>query len=146
MTFSAFVMVGTGDGTGGLGRGRGESVAQAVVFAVNAAKKNLISLDMHRGCSVSHSATYKFKRSKVVVKACRTGYGIRASPEIRVALESFGLTDICVTTTGRKTNRQALYRALFKGLQTDIVTVEKMSKMLGKKYLDLHKFFYYKDE
>lgn len=146
MTFSAFVMIGTGEGTGGLGRGRGETIAQAVSVALNIAKKNLISIEMHRGCSVSHDATYKYKRSKVVIRACRTGYGIRASPEMRIALEAFGLRDICVVTVGRTTNRQALYRALFKGLQTDIRTIENLSKSLGKKYLDIHKFFYYKNE
>ena len=135
-------MVGTGTGTAGLGRAKAESVAEAVQIATNLAKKNLISIARHRGCTVSRTNLYKYKRTKVLVKACRTGYGIRSSPEMRVVLRAFGLTDMCVVTIGRKTNRQAMYRALFKGFQEDIRTPEEITKALGKKRFDIAAFYY----
>ena len=142
MTFSALVMIGTGHGTAGMGRARAETVSIAVQNATAVAKKSLISILRNRGCSISRDNIYKYKRTKVIVRACRTGYGIRASPEMRVMLQAFGLEDICVATVGRTTNRQALYRAIFKGLQHDVRTAPQMAKALGKKLFDLHAFYY----
>lgn len=142
MTFSALVMLGTGHGTAGMGRARAETVALAVQNATTVAKKSLISIMRNRGCTISRDNVYKYKRTKVIVRACRTGYGIRASPEMRVMLQAFGLEDICITTVGRTTNRQALYRAIFKGFQHDIRTAPMIAKALGKKLFDLHAFYY----
>jgi ribosomal protein S5 len=142
MTFSALVLIGTGKGTAGMGRSRAETVTLAVSNATAMAKKSLVSIIRNRGCSISRDNIYKYKRTKVVVRACRTGYGIRASPEMRVMLQAFGLEDICVTTVGRTTNRQAMYRAIFKGLQDDVRTAPMIAKALGKKIFDLHAFYY----
>jgi ribosomal protein S5 len=135
-------MIGTGHGTAGMGRARADTVGLAVTNATNVAKKSLISIVRNRGCTISRDNVYKFKRTKVIVRACRTGYGIRASPEMRVMLQAFGLEDICVATVGRTANRQALYRAIFKGLQNDIRTAPMIAKALGKKIFDLHAFYY----
>ncbi|XP_049850524.1 30S ribosomal protein S5-like [Schistocerca gregaria] len=142
MTFSALVMVGTGNGCAGIGRARGETVSVAIRAAVTNAKKNMISINRHRGCTVSRDNVYKYKRTKVIVGARRMGYGIQASPDMRLALKAFGLKDLFVTTTGRTGNKQALYRALFKGLQRDINTPSNIAKALGKKLFDIHAFHY----
>jgi small subunit ribosomal protein S5 len=145
-SFSALVMLGTGSATAGLGRGRGETVNRAIEKATIKARKNMFSIERYRGCTISSDLALKFKRTKVVMKAGRMGYGIKASPEMRVVLEAFGLTDVMVCTIGRKTNKQALYRALFRGLQDGIHTPEGLSRALGRKFFDVHKTFYYKHE
>lgn len=145
-SFSALVMLGTGAATAGLGRGRGETVNRAIEKATIKARKNMFSIERYRGCTISSDLSLKFKRTKVVMKAGRMGYGIKASPEMRIVLDAFGLTDVMVCTIGRKTNKQALYRALFRGLQLGINTPENLSRALGRKYFDIHKTFYYKHE
>lgn len=145
-SFSALVMLGTGSATGGLGRGRGETVNRAIEKATIKARKNIFSIERYRGNTISSDMTLKFKRTKVILKAGRMGYGVKAGMEMRTVLEAFGLTDVMVAVIGRKSNKQALYRALFRGLQTGIHTPEGLSRALGRKFFDIHKTFYYKHE
>jgi len=93
-------MVGTGQGAAGLGRGRGSTVAIATRVATERAYKNLIAIDRYRGNSITKDLYLKYKRTKVIIKACRMGWGIKASFQMRTVLYAFGLTDISVTTIG----------------------------------------------
>jgi ribosomal protein S5 len=145
-SFSALVMIGTGEATGGLGRGKGETVQKAMEKALLVAKRNMFSIARHRGCTISGTLVLKYKRTKVTIRACRMGFGVRASYEMRTVLKAFGLTDVSVSLTGRKTNIQAKYRAIFKGLQEGIQTPESLSRMTGRKIFDIHRTFYYRDQ
>jgi len=64
-------MVGTGQGAAGLGRARGLTPAKAVQIATQKAMKNIISIDRYRGSSLTKDLHLKYKRTKVVIKACR---------------------------------------------------------------------------
>jgi ribosomal protein S5 len=106
----------------------------------------MFSIARHRGCTISGTLVLKYKRTKVTIRACRMGWGMRASYDMRTVLNAFGLTDVSVSLTGRKTNIHAKYRALFKGIQEGIRTPAELSRATGRKIFDVHRTFYYRDQ
>lgn len=89
-SFSVLIMMGCGKGTAGLGYGRGPTIPQVrdicfilffLYFYLNKAtemaklnaEKNIMSLVLHRGNSIGADIKFKYKKSYVRMKACRTG-------------------------------------------------------------------------
>jgi ribosomal protein S5 len=144
-SFASLVLLGTGKGSAGLGYGKGETVAKATEQATRDAQKNIMSINIVAGGTLTKDIQVKYKRSYVLLKAVRPGYGMKASPELRTILKAFGIKDASVVTFGSR-NKITLYRAVFKALKDGIQSPEDIARMTGKKLFNKSKAWYFKNE
>jgi len=140
-SFSVLIMMGCGKGTAGLGYGRGPTVPQATEMAKLNAEKNIMSLVLHRGNSIGADIKHKYKKSYVRMKACRTGWGTNAGWDMKIVLDSFGITDVSANLGGSR-NKATRYRAIFLGLMKGVRTKEEVSRILGRKLFNKQKMWY----
>jgi small subunit ribosomal protein S5 len=140
-SFSVLIMMGCGKGTAGLGYGRGPTIPQATDMAKLNAEKNIMSLVLHRGNSIGADIKFKYKKSYVRMKACRTGWGTNAGWDMKIVLDSFGITDVSANLGGSR-NKATRYRAIFMGLMKGVRTKEEVSRILGRKLFNKQKMWY----
>ena len=76
-TFAAIVVVGNENGIVGWGLGKANEVQAAIAKGVEAAKKNLIKVPVHKG-TIPHEQFAKFGGSRVLLKPASTGTGVKA--------------------------------------------------------------------
>lgn len=98
-TFAAMVVVGDEDGIVGWGLGKAGEVATAIAKGVEAAKKNLIKVPVHKG-TIPHQQTARFSGAEVFLKPAVTGTGVKAGGAMRAVLESVGVTDVLAKSKG----------------------------------------------
>ena len=98
-TFAAMVVVGNEDGIVGWGLGKAGEVATAIAKGVEAAKKNLIKVPVHKG-TIPHQQTARFSGAEVFLKPAVTGTGVKAGGAMRAVLESVGVTDVLAKSKG----------------------------------------------
>ena len=77
-TFAAIVVVGNEDGIVGWGLGKANEVTAAIAKGVEAAKKNLIRVPVHKG-TIPHEQEAKFGGSRVILKPASHGTGVKAA-------------------------------------------------------------------
>ena len=95
-TFAAIVVVGNEDGIVGWGLGKANEVQAAIAKGVEAAKKNLIRVPVHKG-TIPH------------------GTGVKAGGAMRAVLESVGITDVLAKSKG-SSNPHNLVKATIAAL------------------------------
>ena len=98
-TFAAMVVVGNEDGIVGWGLGKAGEVTTAIAKGVEAAKKNLVKVPVHKG-TIPHEQVARFAGAEVVVKPAFEGTGVKAGGAMRAVLESAGITDILAKSKG----------------------------------------------
>ena len=98
-TFAAMVVVGDEDGIVGWGLGKAGEVATAIAKGVEAAKKNLIKVPVHKG-TIPHQQISRFSGAEVFLKPAVTGTGVKAGGAMRAVLESVGVTDVLAKSKG----------------------------------------------
>ena len=98
-TFAAIVVVGTEDGIVGYGLGKANEVTTAIAKGVEAAKKNLIKVPVHKG-TIPHEQDAKFGGSRVMLKPASQGTGVKAGGAMRAVFESVGITDVLAKSKG----------------------------------------------
>ena len=98
-TFAAMVVVGDEDGIVGWGLGKAGEVATAIAKGVEAAKKNLIKVPVHKG-TIPHQQTARYSGAEVFLKPAVTGTGVKAGGAMRAVLESVGVTDVLAKSKG----------------------------------------------
>ena len=76
-SFAAIVVVGNEDGVVGYGLGKASEVTTAIAKGVEAAKKNLIKVPVHKG-TIPHEQIAKFGGAKVLIKPASHGTGVKA--------------------------------------------------------------------
>ena len=86
-TFAAIVVVGNENGIVGWGLGKANEVQAAIAKGVEAAKKNLIKVPVHKG-TIPHEQEAKFGGSRVILKPASHGTGVKAGGAMRAVLES----------------------------------------------------------
>ena len=113
-TFAAIVVVGNEDGIVGWGLGKANEVTAAIAKGVEAAKKNLIRVPVHKG-TIPHEQFAKFGGSRVLLKPASTGTGVKAGGAMRAVLESVGVSDVLAKSKG-SSNPHNLVKATIAAL------------------------------
>ena len=113
-TFAAIVVVGNEDGIIGYGLGKANEVTAAIAKGVEAAKKNLIRVPIHKG-TVPHEQEAKFGGSRVIIRPASAGTGVKAGGAMRAVFESVGITDVLAKSKG-SSNPHNLVKATFMAL------------------------------
>lgn len=99
MRFSAMVVVGDGMGKVGLGMGKAAEVPEAVEKAVQAAKRNLVTVSL-KDNTIPHATVGKFGRGQVLLLPAEEGTGVIAGGAVRMVLEIAGVKDIRTKSLG----------------------------------------------
>ncbi|MCM1310335.1 MAG: 30S ribosomal protein S5 [Bacteroides sp.] len=113
-TFAAIVVVGDGKGIVGWGLGKANEVQAAIAKGVEAAKKNLIRVPLHKG-TIPHEQASKFGGSRIILKPASHGTGVKAGGAMRAVLESVGVTDVLAKSKG-SSNPHNLVKATLAAL------------------------------
>lgn len=113
-TFAAMVVVGNEDGIVGWGLGKAGEVTTAIAKGVEAAKKNLVKVPVHKG-TIPHVQYARFGGAKVFLKPAFTGTGVKAGGAMRAVLESVGITDVLAKSQG-SSNPHNLVKATIMAL------------------------------
>lgn len=103
MRFTATVAVGDRKGKVGLGTGKANEVPNAISKAIKAAEKNVITVNLVEGRTLSHEVIGKCGAAKVLVKPAKAGSGIIAGGPVRNVLELAGVKDIVSKSLGGNT-------------------------------------------
>lgn len=113
-SFSAIVVVGNEDGIVGWGLGKASEVTAAIAKGVDAAKKNLVKIPIHKG-TIPHEQVAKFGGANVFLKPASHGTGVKAGGAMRAVLESVGVHDILAKSKG-SSNPHNLVKATMAAL------------------------------
>jgi small subunit ribosomal protein S5 len=113
-SFAAIVVVGNGDGIVGWGLGKAGEVTAAIAKGVEAAKKNLVKVSVHKG-TIPHEQLSKFGGAQVLIRPASHGTGVKAGGAMRAVLESVGITDVLAKSKG-SSNPHNLVKATIAAL------------------------------
>jgi small subunit ribosomal protein S5 len=103
--FRATVVVGDEKGQVGIGVAKGIEVQQAVMKAKTKASKNMISIELKDGRTISHEVIAKYSAARVLLKPASAGHGLRAGGATRVVLAFAGIKDATAKALGRTPNK-----------------------------------------
>jgi small subunit ribosomal protein S5 len=126
--FSALIIVGDGQGHVGYGLGKAAEVPEAIRKALEAAKKNIITVSL-KGTTIPHEIIGEYGSGRVLLKPASQGTGIIAGSSMRAVLDSVGIKDIrgkCL----RSNNPTNVVKPTFAAL-SELRTVEQVAQMRG---------------
>ena len=133
LRFAALVVVGDRNGRVGFGTGKAQEVPEAIRKAIEAAKKNLITVPMV-GTTLPHEALGVFGGGKILLKPAVEGAGVAAGGAVRAVLELAGLADVTSKSLGSKTPINVV-RATVDGLN-QLKRAEEVAALRGKSVSD----------
>ena len=134
-TFAAIVVVGNDNGIIGYGLGKANEVTTAIAKGVEAAKKNLIKVPVHKG-TIPHEQIAKFGGSRIILKPATPGTGVKAGGAMRAVLESVGITDVLAKSKG-SSNPHNLVKATIAALSQ----MRDAYKIAGDRGISMDKVF-----
>lgn len=127
-SFAALVVVGDGHGHVGVGFGKANEVPDSIQKAIQAAKKNIISVPII-GRTIPHENIGEYGAGRVMLKPASEGTGLIAGPAMRAVLEMAGVRD-CLTKVLGSDNQINVVKATFEGLR-NLQTAERTSALRG---------------
>ncbi|MEM1411922.1 MAG: 30S ribosomal protein S5 [Pseudomonadota bacterium] len=113
--FTALTVVGDGNGRVGFGRGKAREVPTAIQKAMEAARRNMIDIDLNDG-TVWYPLTARHGASKVYMQPASEGTGVIAGGAMRAVLEAAGVHNVLAKCYG-STSPVNVVRATYKALQ-----------------------------
>ena len=128
-SFSALVVVGDRKGKVGFAIGKAGEVPEAIRKAVEAAKKNLVTVAMVEK-TIPHQVTHQIGAARVLLKPAAPGTGVIAGGSMRAVLELAGIHDILCKSLGTNNPINVVY-ATVEALRS-LRTAEKVAATRGK--------------
>ena len=113
-TFTALSVVGDGKGRVGFGRGKSREVPAAIQKAMEAARRNMIQVDLN-GTTLQYPIKSAHGASKVYMQPASEGTGVIAGGAMRAVFDVVGVTNILAKCHG-STNPYNVVRATINGL------------------------------
>ena len=113
--FTALTVVGDGNGKIGFGRGKAREVPVAIQKAMEAARRNLVHVDLN-GSTIWYPLTARHGASKVFMQPASEGTGVIAGGTMRALFEAAGIHNVLAKSYG-STNPVNVVRATFKALR-----------------------------
>lgn len=129
--FTALTVVGDGQGKIGFGRGKAREVPVAIQKAMEAAKRNMISVELKDGHTLQHPINGRHGGAKVYMQPASEGTGIIAGGAMRAVFEVVGVQNVLAKTIG-STNPINVVRATFDAL-AKMVSPEAVAAKRGLK-------------
>ena len=115
LSFSALVVVGDESGHVGFGSGKAKEVPQAIRKAIEAAKKNMISVPLTNN-TIPHQVLGLFGSGRVLLKPAVEGTGIIAGGAVRAVMQAAGVSNVLTKSIGTS-NPHNVIKATFEGLR-----------------------------
>ena len=128
-SFTALTVVGDGNGKVGFGRGKAREVPVAIQKAMEAARRNMIQVDL-KGSTLQYPVKASHGASKVYMQPASEGTGVIAGGAMRAVLEIAGVHDVLAKCYG-STNPVNVVRATFNGLR-DMAAPDDVAAKRGK--------------
>ena len=127
--FTALTVVGDGNGKVGFGRGKSREVPAAIQKAMEAARRNMIDVDL-AGDTLHYPVKARHGASHVYMQPASQGTGIIAGGAMRAVLELAGVHNVLAKCYG-STNPVNVVRATFNALK-EITSPEMVAAKRGK--------------
>ena len=127
--FTALTVVGDGEGKVGFGRGKAREVPVAIQKAMEAARRNMVTVEITSG-TLQYPVKAAHGASKVYMQPASEGTGVIAGGAMRAVLEVAGVTNVLAKCYG-STNPVNVVRATIKGL-SDMRSPEQVADKRGK--------------
>lgn len=134
--FTAIVVVGDFNGHVGVGMGKAAEVVDAVTKATEAAKKNIVKVNLSEN-TIPHEVISKYGAAKVLVKPASPGTGVIAAGGIRAVLEYAGVKDVLTKSLG-SANPHNTVKATLKGL----MQLEDISQVARRRGIPISKVMF----
>jgi small subunit ribosomal protein S5 len=128
--FGFTALTAVGDGNGRVGRGKAREVPLAIQKAMEAARRNMISVKLDGG-TLQYPVKARHGASNVYMQPASEGTGVIAGGAMRAILELAGVHNVLAKCYG-STNPVNVVRATFKGLQ-HMRAPEEIAEKRGKK-------------
>ena len=126
--FAALVVIGDKKGHVGFGTGKAQEVPDAIKKAVEAAKKNMITVATVK-TTIPHEVTGVYGAGRVILRPASEGTGVIAGGPVRAVVELAGINDILSKSLGSATPINVV-RATIEGLKS-LETVEQVAARRG---------------
>ncbi len=127
--FTALTVVGDGNGRVGFGRGKAREVPVAIQKAMEAARRNMIDVDLN-GDTIQYPVKANHGASKIFMQPASQGTGVIAGGAMRAVLELAGVHNVLAKCYG-STNPVNVVRATFKALES-MASPEQVASRRGK--------------
>ena len=117
MSFAALVVVGdAASGVVGYGSGKAKEVPQAIRKGIEAAKKNLVRVNLTQ-TTIPHQVLGRYGAGRVMLKPAPEGTGVIAGGAVRAVMTSAGVQNVLTKSIGT-TNPHNVIKATFKALES----------------------------
>ena len=127
--FTALTVVGDGKGKVGFGRGKAREVPVAIQKAMEAARRNMITVELNDG-TIQYPIRASHGASKIYMQPASEGTGVIAGGAMRAILELAGVNNVLAKCYG-STNPVNVVRATFNGLR-EMTSPDEVAAKRGK--------------
>lgn len=130
MKFTALVVIGDRKGRYGFALAKAQEVPDAIKKAGEAAKKNIHTIKLVKGNTLSHEIVGQYGACNVYLKPAPEGTGVIAGGPVRAILELAGVQNVCSKVYGSRAPINVI-RATSQGLD-NLKSYKEMKALRGK--------------